>query len=119
MLRRASARLTVSVEGHAGHEEWIMRLLAIGLVALMVGTTAAAAADSGRSHPRSYPRYRHAGPPPWCNQGNSLTGGVMECSYFTLEQCLVTARGVGGTCITNPAYEWARYYSAHPNGWRY
>ena len=49
--------------------------------------------------------------------GNDITGGMMECSYHTLQQCLVTARGVGGTCIPNPYYEWARYNRGRPYGY--
>ncbi len=93
-----------------------MRVLAIGLAAVLVCATAAAAADVGRPGPH----HRRGGPPEWCNQGNDMTGGVMECSYYTLQQCLVTARGVGGTCIPNPWYEWARYYRERPyHGWSY
>jgi len=93
-----------------------MRILVIGLVAVIVSATAAAAADVAR--PGGH-YYRRGGPPAWCNQGNDMTGGVTECSYYTLQQCLVTARGVGGTCIPNPAFEWARYYQGRRHGWRY
>ena len=30
---------------------------------------------------------------------------------------LISARGVGGTCIPNPYYEWARYYRGRPYGY--
>lgn len=92
-----------------------MRIVVIGLVAAVATATAAAAADVGR--PGLH--HRRGGPPEWCNQGNEMTGGIMECSYRTLQQCLVSARGVGGTCTPNPAYEWARYYRQRPYGWRY
>ena len=92
-----------------------MRIIVIGLVAVLVSATAAAAADVGRSGGL----YRPIGPPEWCNQGNYMTGGVMECSYHTLQQCLASQSGVGGTCIPNPWYEWARYYQQRPLGWRY
>jgi hypothetical protein len=92
-----------------------MRALTIGLVALVVGASAAMAADTGRS----YPHHRRGGPPEWCNQGNETTGGMMECKYYTMQQCLISARGVGGTCIPNPYYEWAQYYRQRPYGWRY
>ena len=92
-----------------------MRALTIGVVALVVGASAAPAADSGRP----YPNHRRGGPPEWCNQGNETTGGMMECKYYTMQQCLISARGVGGTCIPNPYYEWAQYYRQRPYGWRY
>ena len=92
-----------------------MRALTIGLVALVVGAGSAMAADSGRP----YPHHRRGGPPEWCNQGNETTGGMMECKYYTMQQCLVSARGVGGTCIPNPYYGWVQYYRQRPYGWRY
>lgn len=91
-----------------------MRIVAIGFVAAVVTATAAAAADIGRPDPY----YRRSRPPAWCNQGNEMTGGVMDCTYFTLQQCLASASGVGGTCIPNPAYEWARHYRQRYR-WRY
>ena len=86
-----------------------MRILLIGVVAVV----AAAAADVEPADAK-----RRSGPPPWCNQGNYMTGGVRECSYYTLEQCLASQSGVGGTCIPNPVYEWADRYR-RPHGWRY
>ncbi len=91
-----------------------MRSMALGLVAVLATATVAVAADVGRPGPQ-----RRAGPPEWCNQGNDITGGMMECSYHTLQQCLISARGVGGTCIPNPAYEWARYNRGRPYVGRY
>jgi hypothetical protein len=96
-------------------QEVSMRTVTTGLVALVLGATAAMAADVGGP----YPHHRRGGPPEWCNQGNEVTGGMMECRYYTLQQCLISARGVGGTCIPNPYYEWAQYYRARPYGWHY
>src|SRR5262245_13997210 len=103
-------------------QEVSMRSMALGLVAVVANAatggvaagTSAVAAEGGR--PGRH-HQRRAGPPEWCNQGNEVTGGMMECSYHTLQQCLVTARGVGGTCIPNPYYEWARYYRGRPYGY--
>jgi hypothetical protein len=92
----------------------MVRCTALGLLAVLATATVAVAADSGRPGPH---HQRRAGPPEWCNQGNDVTGGMMECSYHTLQQCLVSARGVGGTCIPNPYYEWARYYRGRPYGY--
>lgn len=92
-----------------------MRCKMIGLVVVLVSATAAMAADVGRPGAN----YRQGGPLPWCNQGNSVNGGMMECSYYTLEQCLASASGLGGGCITNPAFEWARRYSRRPHERRY
>jgi Protein of unknown function (DUF3551) len=105
-----------------------MRNMVLVLVAVMLSATAAAAADVGRPDGRYYqPRwgwpfdnYQRRGPPPaWCNTGNVTTGDVLDCSYYTFQQCVVSARGVGGSCTPNPVYEWARYNRGRPHGWRY
>jgi hypothetical protein len=46
-------------------------------------------------------------PRPYCFQGDrATTGGTLDCSYYTLEQCLATASGNGGGCSRNPALGW-------------
>jgi hypothetical protein len=35
---------------------------------------------------------------PWCS-----THGGMSCAYSSFEQCLTAIRGVGGSCVVNPA----------------
>lgn len=45
----------------------------------------------------------HAIPPqsaPWC--ANMGGGWGFDCSYFNFEQCMATARGLGGWCSPNP-----------------
>jgi hypothetical protein len=37
--------------------------------------------------------------PPWCANTPFRTG---DCTYYTLEQCLATARGFGSVCTRNP-----------------
>ena len=38
---------------------------------------------------------------PWCaNLGGSF--GSYDCSYYTFEQCMATARGLGNSCAPNP-----------------
>ena len=38
---------------------------------------------------------------PWCAaQGGTV--GASDCSYHTFEQCMATARGLGGYCSPNP-----------------
>ena len=40
---------------------------------------------------------------PWCaSQGGR--GGGFDCSYYTFEQCMATARGLGGSCAQNPVW---------------
>jgi hypothetical protein len=50
------------------------------------------------------PRGAHADSrriPPWC----AYMGGSFgyDCSYFTFEQCMETARGLGNSCAPNPS----------------
>jgi hypothetical protein len=63
-------------------------LAAAGLAAAMAVATVAPA---------------HAIPPqsaPWCaNMGGSWG---FDCSYFTFDQCMATARGLGNSCSPNP-----------------
>jgi len=82
-----------------------MRMVLIGLVAVLVAAVGAEPASAAKR------RYAHPpGPPGWCNTGNGTTGGVMDCSYYTMQQCLISARGVGGGCSPNPWYEWQALY---------
>jgi hypothetical protein len=38
---------------------------------------------------------------PWCAFLGGRDGGY-DCSYYTFEQCMATARGLGGSCAQNP-----------------
>jgi hypothetical protein len=38
---------------------------------------------------------------PWCAYLGGHGSGF-DCSYFTFEQCMATARGLGGFCSPNP-----------------
>ncbi len=35
----------------------------------------------------------------WC-----VVGMMTDCSYYTLQQCLATASGLGGNCMRNPTW---------------
>ena len=37
---------------------------------------------------------------PWC--ANMGSGWGFDCSYFNFDQCMATARGLGGWCSPNP-----------------
>ena len=39
---------------------------------------------------------------PWCAYLGGFSGGF-DCSYYTFDQCMATARGLGGRCQPNPA----------------
>jgi len=38
---------------------------------------------------------------PWCAYLGGRDGGY-DCSYYTFEQCMATARGLGNSCAPNP-----------------
>jgi hypothetical protein len=38
---------------------------------------------------------------PWCAYQGGF-GGNFDCAYYSLEQCLATARGLGNYCSPNP-----------------
>ncbi len=39
---------------------------------------------------------------PWCVQyGGGPNGGGRNCGFVSYEQCMMTARGAGGSCETN------------------
>jgi hypothetical protein len=46
------------------------------------------------------------GPKPWCIANGAFGAGSMDCTYWTLEQCLATSRGAGGVCRENPVLLW-------------
>jgi Protein of unknown function (DUF3551) len=39
--------------------------------------------------------------PPWCANLGGRDGG-WDCSYYTFEQCMATARGLSSNCQPNP-----------------
>ena len=43
---------------------------------------------------------------PWCVQygGNDGDNGT-TCAFTSFEQCMMTARGGGGSCVQNPWYQ--------------
>ena len=42
-------------------------------------------------------------PAPWCANLGGRDGG-WDCGYYNFEQCMATARGLGGSCAPNPSY---------------
>jgi Protein of unknown function (DUF3551) len=40
---------------------------------------------------------------PWCAYMGGFSGSF-DCSYYTFEQCMATARGLGGSCAQNPVW---------------
>ena len=40
---------------------------------------------------------------PWCAASGGF-GSAWDCSYYTFEQCMATARGLSNYCAQNPRY---------------
>jgi Protein of unknown function (DUF3551) len=40
---------------------------------------------------------------PWCAYLNNW-GGSSDCSYYSFQQCMATASGLGNICMRNPLY---------------
>ena len=51
------------------------------------------------------PTPSYADPYPWCAEyGGGGRGGGRNCGFVTWEQCMATARGMGGFCQRNLFY---------------
>jgi hypothetical protein len=68
------------------------------VVRLTLALLAGLAADTGVAS--AQPIIGHAR---WCM--TLPLGGMMQCSYHSLEQCMIYARGVSNQCSLNPWYE--------------
>ncbi len=66
---------------------------------LVLATTAALSVLAVSAH--AQPITGHA---PWC-VNVPFHGGNRDCAYYTLEQCMESARGVSNQCERNPWYE--------------
>jgi hypothetical protein len=62
-------------------------------VAVALGTLAGTAELPGTA--------ARAQPAPWCANLGGRDGG-WDCGYYTFDQCMATARGLGGSCAPNP-----------------
>jgi len=52
---------------------------------------------------------------PWCLQGRD-TGYPGDCSYYTYEQCMMSASGRNAGCGINPRFAYGRV-GRGPRGW--
>jgi len=50
---------------------------------------------------------------PWCAYLGGRDGGY-DCSYYTFDQCMATARGLGNTCAPNPRVAFDPYRQPPP-----
>jgi len=65
------------------------------ILILAGGIALAVAAFAGRAEAQNYP---------WCAQYGNGFGGT-NCGFSTLEQCLATISGMGGSCQPNTQYQ--------------
>ena len=73
-----------------------MRLRSLMLAALMVPATLSSAAAQGQPYPYD--------PYPWCAVYGGRGGGGSNCGFLTLQQCMATVSGIGGSCQPNQFY---------------
>jgi hypothetical protein len=72
-----------------------VRQLWIGFGALVIASVATLQESDSRE------------PAPYCFQGGrGSTGGFLDCSYYTWEQCLAAVTGGGEGCSINPEIGW-------------
>ena len=71
------------------------RLLALNVAAALGAVVGASALDAATTASAGY---RTA---PWCAALGGRDGG-WDCGYYSFEQCMATARGLGGFCQPNP-----------------
>jgi hypothetical protein len=96
-----AARLGVyredALRGHPRTQEASMRTALIGLTVLSAVLMASIEAAS-------------AAPRPWCLQAGrgGPGGGLLDCMYYTLQQCLASRGGGADGCVENPAIGWDR-----------
>jgi Protein of unknown function (DUF3551) len=56
-------------------------------------------------------------PRPYCFQGGrGTTGGLLDCSYYTWEQCQAMVTGGGEGCSINPELGWRAIERARNKG---
>jgi Protein of unknown function (DUF3551) len=89
-----------------------MRIALIALAVVTMGLQATVELARAQSHP----------PRPYCLQAGrgGPGGGLPDCSYYTLQQCLGAVGGGTDGCFVNPALGWDRIegkrYAQPPRG---
>jgi hypothetical protein len=68
--------------------ERVALTIVVALCAAVLGSCNAASAQTRR-------------PAPWCAYLGAASGSY-DCGYYTFEQCMETARGLGNYCVPNP-----------------
>jgi hypothetical protein len=82
------------------------RLLALNIAVALGATATATVLDS-------WTAAEARAAPPWCANLGGRDGG-WDCGYYTFEQCMATARGLGGYCSPNPRVAFDPYRQPPP-----
>ena len=80
---------TAEIASYAGQELYRMRALFLILLAMLACSSAQAA---------PYDPY------PWCAAYGGSWSGTSNCGFKTLQQCMATVSGIGGSCEPNQFY---------------
>ena len=76
-----------------------MRIAALAILTVLAVLAVLAVVAAAPAEAQTYnPRY------PVCLQTYTIGGGIIDCRYFSLEQCNVSAEGRGGSCFNNPYF---------------
>jgi hypothetical protein len=75
-------------------------------LALKTAVALVAVAGAGQLDTRTAALAQGRQPAPWCAYLGASDGGY-DCGYYTFDQCMATARGVGNYCVQNPWALWA------------
>jgi Protein of unknown function (DUF3551) len=73
-----------------------MTRISLITVVLLSATLLAQAQTSGYQRPYD--------PYPWCAVYGGNMGGASNCGFLTIEQCMATVSGIGGSCEPNQFY---------------
>jgi hypothetical protein len=81
---------TAEIAGYTGQEVSPMRVSFLLLLAMLAYSSSAQAAP--------YDPY------PWCAVYGGSWSGASNCGFKTLQQCMATVSGIGGSCEPNQFY---------------
>ena len=74
------------------HSQRHRSLAALATIAFMTTTLAI---DAAQAQPQR-------GRGPWC--AADIEGSTYDCAFYSFEQCMATASGMGSACSRNPLY---------------
>jgi hypothetical protein len=88
----------------------LCRLLALKIAIALCAVAGAGVLDARTAATAGW---QQRAPAPWCAALGGRDGGY-DCGYYTFEQCMATARGLGGNCAPNPRVAFDPYRQPQP-----